>query len=102
MGYSFGDGVNFPERLYNEDTHTLLGNGTQQWGDETELGSTPPYGSQSVEFDKCNRILVDYRSSIYQMNLVEEATILALGTGTAVIPHAVNANQPLVDATEIV
>lgn len=41
MGYSFGDGVNFPEQLYNEDTHTLLGNGAQQWGDETELGSAP-------------------------------------------------------------
>ncbi|XP_043604371.1 palmitoyltransferase ZDHHC15B-like isoform X1 [Bombus pyrosoma] len=45
---SFGDGVNFPERLCNEDTHTLLGHTTQQWGDETELDSPPPYGSQSA------------------------------------------------------
>lgn len=52
MGYSFGDGVNFPERLYNEDTHTLLGNGSQQWGDETELATTPPYLSQSGILDQ--------------------------------------------------
>ncbi|XP_078050109.1 palmitoyltransferase ZDHHC15B isoform X3 [Augochlora pura] len=44
---SFGDGVNFPERLCNEDTHTLLGHAAQQWGDETELDSPPPYGSQA-------------------------------------------------------
>ncbi|XP_076642985.1 palmitoyltransferase ZDHHC15B isoform X4 [Halictus rubicundus] len=44
---SFGDGVNFPERLCNEDTHTLLGHTAQQWGDETELDSPPPYGSQA-------------------------------------------------------
>ncbi|XP_011335754.1 palmitoyltransferase ZDHHC15B isoform X5 [Ooceraea biroi] len=43
---SFGDGVNFPERLCNEDTHTLLGHGTQQWGDETEFDSPPPYVNQ--------------------------------------------------------
>ncbi|KZC10779.1 Palmitoyltransferase ZDHHC2, partial [Dufourea novaeangliae] len=44
---SFGDGVNFPERLCNEDTHTLLGHTAQQWGEETELDSPPPYGSQA-------------------------------------------------------
>lgn len=47
MGYSFGDGINFPERVCNEDTQTLLGQASQQWGDETELDSPPPYGSQS-------------------------------------------------------
>lgn len=28
VGYSFGDGINFPERQCDEDTHTLLGGGT--------------------------------------------------------------------------
>lgn len=39
---------------------------------------------------------------IEQMTLVEEATILALGTGTAVIGPTVDANEPLVDATQAV
>ncbi|XP_012280272.1 palmitoyltransferase ZDHHC15 isoform X4 [Orussus abietinus] len=44
---SFGDGVTFPERLCDEDTHTLLGRGAQWWGDETELDSPPLPGSRS-------------------------------------------------------
>ncbi|XP_014216681.1 palmitoyltransferase ZDHHC15 [Copidosoma floridanum] len=47
---SFGDGVTFPERQFDEDRHTLLGVETQRWsggsppgnnnaGDETELDS---------------------------------------------------------------
>ncbi|XP_068991350.1 palmitoyltransferase ZDHHC15B isoform X3 [Neodiprion pinetum] len=47
MGYSFGDGVTFPERLCDEDTHTLLGE-PQRWGDEAELDSPPLSGSRSA------------------------------------------------------
>ncbi|RLU17502.1 hypothetical protein DMN91_009737 [Ooceraea biroi] len=91
MACSFGDGVNFPERLCNEDTHTLLGHGTQQWGDETEFDSPPPYVNQVL-----------HRSTIEQMTMIEEATILALGTGTAVIGPSVDVEQPLVNNTESV
>ncbi|XP_058804108.1 palmitoyltransferase ZDHHC20-A isoform X2 [Phymastichus coffea] len=46
---SFGDGVTFPERQFDEDRHTLLGVETQRWtgGDETELDS-PLAGSRAA------------------------------------------------------
>ena len=40
MGYSFGDGVTFPQRVYDEDTHTLLGDEFQQWRDEPDQDSS--------------------------------------------------------------
>ncbi|XP_012252056.2 palmitoyltransferase ZDHHC15B isoform X7 [Athalia rosae] len=43
---SFGDGITFPERLCDEDTHTLLGE-PQRWGDEAELDSPPHSGACS-------------------------------------------------------
>ncbi|XP_024947597.1 palmitoyltransferase ZDHHC15 isoform X15 [Cephus cinctus] len=44
---SFGDGVTFPERLCDEDTHTLLGSAAQRWPDETEFDSPGLSGSRS-------------------------------------------------------
>ena len=45
--YSFGDGVTFPERQLDEDSQSLLGVESQQWGDETQLDTASVSGSRS-------------------------------------------------------
>ncbi|XP_012280271.1 palmitoyltransferase ZDHHC15 isoform X3 [Orussus abietinus] len=99
-GFSLGKYNNFQE-VFGDDTRlwllpifTSLGNGVVYPVRSEHQGAPNTYNSMgSTQNSRCN---------VEQMSMVQEATILALGAGTAVIGPATDVSQPLVNTTEAV
>ncbi|XP_066587516.1 palmitoyltransferase ZDHHC2 isoform X2 [Prorops nasuta] len=98
-GFSLGKYNNFQEvfgdnvKLWFFPIFSSLGNGVTYPVRSQHQGTPNTYDSMGSTRN---------RYSLQQMSMVEEATILALGAGTAVIGPAVDANEPLVESAETV